>query len=138
MSDLAELRCAIDDLVLRLVVDPPEKTTAAALAPAFEQVRELALRQSVGAVAEAAGAALARLASGDDLVQSISNLQQALDVCERTGSAGVPASTAELGHDPELLSDFVVESREHLAAIESQVLAIERDPRNAEALNSVF
>src|SRR5262249_23218195 len=43
-----------------------------------------------------------------------------------------------VARDPELLSDFLIESREHLAAIEAQALIIERDPLDAEALNSIF
>src|SRR6185437_2499311 len=41
-------------------------------------------------------------------------------------------------NDPELLTDFVVESREHLANIETQLLTLERDPHDSEALNSTF
>jgi len=36
------------------------------------------------------------------------------------------------------VGDFILESREHLAAIESQLLTLETDPGAAEALNSVF
>ena len=36
------------------------------------------------------------------------------------------------------MSDFIVESREHLVNIESQVLTLEREPADREALNSVF
>ena len=40
--------------------------------------------------------------------------------------------------DPELISDFIVESREHLANVETQVLTLEREPTNSESLNAVF
>jgi two-component system chemotaxis sensor kinase CheA len=43
-----------------------------------------------------------------------------------------------LAQDPALMSDFIVESREHLVNIESQVLTLEREPSNSEALNAVF
>ena len=36
------------------------------------------------------------------------------------------------------MGDFLLESREHLAGIEAQTLTLERDPCNADALNSVF
>ena len=36
------------------------------------------------------------------------------------------------------MSDFIVESREHLVQIESQVLTLEREPTDCEALNAVF
>ena len=43
-----------------------------------------------------------------------------------------------VAQDPELLSDFVLEAREHLAAIENLSLALEQDPGNAEAIHSIF
>src|SRR5207249_4768 len=39
---------------------------------------------------------------------------------------------------PELMADFIMESREHLSAIETQLLALEHDPRNPEAVNTIF
>jgi two-component system chemotaxis sensor kinase CheA len=43
-----------------------------------------------------------------------------------------------LAQDPELIADFILESREHLVNIESQILTLERAGPDAEALNSVF
>lgn len=43
-----------------------------------------------------------------------------------------------LDQDPELIADFILESREHLVNIESQILTLERAGPDAEALNSVF
>jgi len=40
--------------------------------------------------------------------------------------------------DPELLTDFLVETKEHLETIEMQVLALETDPGNMESIHSVF
>jgi len=48
------------------------------------------------------------------------------------------AAELSLAQDPELLSDFIVESREHLASIETRLLTLERNPRDSEALNAVF
>lgn len=47
-------------------------------------------------------------------------------------------SSSALSQDPELVSDFLMESGEHLSTIESQLLTIERDPTNMDALNSIF
>jgi two-component system chemotaxis sensor kinase CheA len=134
MSRSAELRTAIDELALRLVIDSPEKLTASALSPMVEQIRALAVQSGAGAVAEAAGRMVEQLASGNDLSQSIANLQNAIELAEQ----GAPSSNAALAQDPELLADFVLESREHLATIESRVLAIERDSQDPEALHAVF
>jgi two-component system chemotaxis sensor kinase CheA len=43
-----------------------------------------------------------------------------------------------LAQDPELISDFITESREHLASIESQLLALEQHPDDRESIQSIF
>ena len=57
------------------------------------------------------------------LQQGMMRLQQR----DRTGRVAAPALKAP-AEDPELIADFVLESREHLAAIEAQALTLERDP----------
>jgi two-component system chemotaxis sensor kinase CheA len=44
----------------------------------------------------------------------------------------------ELAKDPELMGDFILETREHLATVELNLLAIDQDARNAEALHAIF
>lgn len=48
------------------------------------------------------------------------------------------ASLDQIASDPELLGDFILESREHLSAVELHLLALDRDSRNPEALNAIF
>jgi two-component system chemotaxis sensor kinase CheA len=43
-----------------------------------------------------------------------------------------------LAADPELMSEFIVEAREHLAGIEIQALALEQNPDNADAIHAMF
>jgi len=43
-----------------------------------------------------------------------------------------------LAADPELLGDFILESREHLTSIELQLLTLDQDPANAEAIHAIF
>ena len=43
-----------------------------------------------------------------------------------------------LASDPELLNDFILEAREHLTTIELQLLTLDQDPANAEAIHAVF
>ena len=54
--------------------------------------------------------------------------------------ASAPSATGPnaLAQDPELLSDFIVESREHLSTIENHALALEQDPDNSESIHSMF
>lgn len=63
--------------------------------------------------------------------------QPAADLSALQNSAAAPA-LPPVSLDPELIGDFILESREHLAQIESQLLTLERDASNAEALNGVF
>lgn len=54
--------------------------------------------------------------------------------------SGTPASGSAnpLANDPELIGDFILESREHLTAIELQLLTLDQDPANAEAIHAIF
>jgi two-component system chemotaxis sensor kinase CheA len=49
---------------------------------------------------------------------------------------GVDAGT--FAQDPELMVDFVMESGEHFAVIEEQLLRLERDPHAEESIHAVF
>ncbi len=53
-----------------------------------------------------------------------------------------PKSTATvdnpLANDPELMNDFILESREHLTSIELQLLILDQDAANAEAIHAIF
>ncbi len=62
---------------------------------------------------------------------------------EKTETAGAAtlesgASINPLASDPELLNDFILESKEHLGSIELQLLTLDQDPVNAEAIHAIF
>ena len=164
MPEQKELRRQIDDLAVQSVVggmDAGEGWPSSCV-PALERIRDTANRahaQRVAAVAVSAleaireaGARPAATPGALDaacaLQDGISRLQEAVEQEGQAGGSRAPASgpaaggTAaarmSLAQDPELLSDFVLESREYLTAIEAQVLTLERDPRDSEALHSVF
>jgi two-component system, chemotaxis family, sensor kinase CheA len=50
----------------------------------------------------------------------------------------VATSANPLASDPELIGDFILESREHLTAIELQLLTLDQDPANSEAIHAIF
>ena len=59
---------------------------------------------------------------------------------ERSGAED-PASTPgsfPLGEDRELVGDFILESRDHLTQVELQMMTLEKNPEDAEAINTVF
>ena len=61
------------------------------------------------------------------------------DPADRADNPAAPADEfVELTGEPELLGEFVPEAREHLEGVDDQLLKLEREPTNEEALNSVF
>ncbi|MEO7142457.1 MAG: chemotaxis protein CheA [Bryobacteraceae bacterium] len=57
-------------------------------------------------------------------------------MAEQTIPASAPPPA--LAQDPELIADFLLESREHLSAIEASLLVLERDPEDREAIHAAF
>src|SRR5579864_9223230 len=56
----------------------------------------------------------------------------------RQEQSAAPLAAFSVADDPELMAEFLVEAREHLANIETQMLVIERNPRDTEAIHSAF
>ncbi|HLH37558.1 MAG TPA: chemotaxis protein CheA [Bryobacteraceae bacterium] len=52
--------------------------------------------------------------------------------------AKMPGQFNELARDPELINDFIIEAGEHLSNVELQLLALDQDGANAEALHAIF
>jgi len=83
----------------------------------------------------------------DSLISDcITRVQQLL--CSRSAEPGcnpppsVPAlenlPLTPLGEDRELLGDFAMESRDHLGQVEVQMITLEKDPHDSEAINTTF
>jgi two-component system chemotaxis sensor kinase CheA len=71
--------------------------------------------------------------AGESFRMSLAALRDALaEKREEDEAAG------QLAADPELVQEFLVEARAHLATVESGILLLEKEPGNAEALNAVF
>src|ERR1035437_3055198 len=134
-------------MALQVVVEEPESSNdASAWMPVLEKISAAAASEHAESVVSAAavlGAALRALAQSPSndpftvssvLQEGVANLQKALEAPTQE----VPSQDMSLAQDPELMSDFIVESREHLVNIESQVLTLEREPSDGEALNAVF
>jgi len=151
MPEQMELRQEIEALATKIVVEDLSSEAGfdqslLALAQAVHGVRDRAEAggfQEVARIALGLSATLespepaAHEALSHALETGVAAMQQALESCSVPAAAPEPAAYS-LAQDPELLSDFVLEGREHLAAIESRSLALERDPHNAEAINSIF
>jgi sirohydrochlorin ferrochelatase len=82
-------------------------------------------------------------AARTDYAVTITQLQQALTArvpasppvgCTRPATSSPVVIPAFLRDDKETLSDFVIESREHLARVETHMMTLEKDPSDTEAL----
>jgi two-component system, chemotaxis family, sensor kinase CheA len=86
----------------------------------------------------AGSAAVQHTAIGNDL-ERLQNIveSEARKAGSRSGLAAQPV-TNSLADDPELVGDFVVESREHLSSIEGQMLTLEQNPGDMDTIHAVF
>jgi two-component system, chemotaxis family, sensor kinase CheA len=141
------LRERIDDLSTRLLLNEPASEALGGGPETFlAALAELSRQAGDAGYVEAARIA-GELSAGPPVVaqlqDGLARLQQAL---VDAGSGPVPALPAperlqasySLAQDPELVADFILESREHLSSIEQRLLTLERAPNDADAINSVF
>jgi two-component system chemotaxis sensor kinase CheA len=148
-----QLRERIDELATQLLLDG----AGAGLATALAQLSQLAggkgcleTARIASELAERTGGIESDVPVGleDALCQGIVQLRKVLET-EAGAAASVPSASAQpvpppvpsnysLAQDPELVGDFIVESREHLASIESRVLVLEQNPADMEAIHSAF
>ena len=66
-------------------------------------------------------------------------LMESTHAAAGSSTTAEPASEAfSIAQDPELIADFIVESREHLRAIEQNVLAVEQDRSLMDPIHAMF
>lgn len=143
----AELRQAIDRLAVLAVTE-----SWAALAEAAEAVAAgaKAAGGEIERVATTLAAGLNRIESGQTTPASFAaEMERQIAALQALASGAAPANGhpqagdtslfhGTLAHDPELVSDFLIESREHLGSIEAQALILESEPSHAEAIHAMF
>ena len=142
MTAQQELYAEIERLAGMPAVAEPE------LAAAINRIRELAATSDPQA-ADVAGALLKQLSDPeagpvDQLLRSgLLRLQEVMKEGKEEAappSEAKPAASefAALADDPELIHDFVAESREHISSIETNLLALEKDSALTDAIHGVF
>lgn len=117
--------------VLGEAVNKAEAVYQGAVSAALQDVTKLA-GELVSRLSRAKEAGGPEASLDTELHEVMSRLQEA--AAEDTP----PASANALAQDPELVGDFLLESSEHLASIEAQLLTLERDQANSEAIHSIF
>ena len=145
-GSLATLRQTIETLALELALrDLTSLEEIQPLSVMLGQIAGEAEAAGIAAVAETAGFVSRQIVEAPPqgeasleraLRDAISRMQQL--VADPESKTEQPPAQLPLNQDPELIGDFVMESREHLSAIENQLLALEHDPGNAEAINTIF
>ncbi|RXH56287.1 chemotaxis protein CheA [Granulicella sibirica] len=135
---LAVWKTRIDELATTLMIQGD-------VASAVEELRALALemkQQGAGVSLGVVDVLLQKLAADADegaaylLKSGLAELQTSLEA--RPSEDGATQGSLSLGEDAELVADFLVEAREHLSQIESQMLALEKDPTAMEVIHAVF
>ena len=147
------LRERIDELATRLLIgDACPEAPGGDPKPFLDKLAAFAREacdagyDEVARVAQELSASFERAAAGPgsttQLWEGLSRLQQAFGDGE-AASSSEPATTngskqSSLSDDPELVAEFVRESREHLTSIEQRLLTLEREPTDVDAIHSVF
>jgi two-component system, chemotaxis family, sensor kinase CheA len=99
------------------------------------------LVSSIGNVQHYAGAetAMAVLLQGlKGLEGEVAKASSDTDSHREDNKQQVASAAPSLAQDPELLQDFVVEAREHLGMMETQLLALEQNPDDPEPTHACF
>jgi two-component system, chemotaxis family, sensor kinase CheA len=148
VAAIEDIRQQIEELAMALVVGGAPRPgdgpgSAGAVASVLESIAAGAAATGLGelaSLARALGGEMGSLPAAADeassrMLQGITALQEA---CDRAGRPAPQSSNTSLAQDPELLQDFLIEARDYLSSIEAQALVLERDPLDAEALNSAF
>jgi two-component system chemotaxis sensor kinase CheA len=138
----------VEELAAKLVLGCTDGIEWAALLQGVCREAETAGRADVARIAAESLAALLEVTDTPGFEaafsDNIARMQQALENgANAPASAGpapsVPATAPySLGEDPELIGDFILESREHLTQVEIHMMTLEKTPGDSEAINTVF
>lgn len=139
-----ELRLLIDEMAARSMSVPPgDNGEGQAVCENFAVIHRLASEAGLEDVAALAQSLQNAPLSGDvtylrDAVRQIQEKMETTTLQHKI-SKEVPVVSQEMSlADPELVADFLVESREHLVAAEEHALALEKEPGDTEAVNALF
>ena len=142
------LSTQVDNAAVQMLLGTLDKTAQFAL---LQHVCEQAKAEGRTEIADIISATIdaasktTESAQTDSLLSDcITRVQHALSSLESSSgsspaeSAPVNSPSASLGEDRELLGDFILESRDHLTQVELQMITLEKNPEEGEAINTVF
>jgi two-component system chemotaxis sensor kinase CheA len=137
-----ELRDRIEELAKQWVLGdtPGDAGVSGGWAAQFNGIRDCARKSGDEALAELAGELAAEAETGAGSEESCRRLEEGLRQLQAAmpeAAEPAPASNS-LSQDPELVGDFVTETRDHLSNIETQLLLLEKEPSSAEPVHAIF
>ena len=135
------LRQRVEDLATRLMLGETDVTLWSTLLGNVRQQAEDTGRAAVAKLAAQALLKLPRAATGAadfEVLFSADVLALQKAVMEAQSAPAAKPAPVPLGEDPEMIGDFILESREHLTQVEIQMMTLEKDPDDGEAINTVF
>ena len=144
------LSTQVDKVAVQIVLGAINATERIALLRSVcDQAKEIGnddVARIISDAVESASRASDAAAADALLSECITHVQQVLcsaaarPICGPSGSGSAPAisPSVPLSEDRELLSDFILESRDHLTQVELQMITLEKDPQETEAINTVF
>jgi two-component system chemotaxis sensor kinase CheA len=148
------LHAAVDELATRAMLDEGHVNPGGKAIPALLSLAQDAKSAGVPQAADIAEELALALAGPQTenhltLLEGLSRIQLAIEKSSEKCSAGdskgagipglgVLGEGPAWGSDPELLADFFMESKDHLASIERELLRLEQDAGNKGSIDSVF
>lgn len=144
---LESLRAHVDSVAVQCVLGNLQQADRLQL---MRSISEEAQRCSQMEVVKIIGDAIGETAKDAEdgaqeavLSDCLMRVQQSL-LASKQGTSSVPAGSESIpgppvfAEDRELIADFIVEARDHLAQVEQQMITLEKVPNDAEAINTVF
>ena len=141
-----EIRQKVDQLALDAVMAEGENATAKLLGALSEiavETKAAGLAGVTGLIAEMRKTLQQKPGQPEAFLADIARLQQAIDdpssiAPSNENPAAASKAPAAIAADPELVADFLMESRDHLATIESEQLTLEQEPANTDVIHTIF
>jgi two-component system, chemotaxis family, sensor kinase CheA len=140
----SDLRTQLEEVAADLVLTAPEGLSAKDFAGKFKRLSQSAGTEGYAEAARLASAlaqSISSQPSGEQLEADLERLRLALNENSATIATDLESkrpTNYSLAQDPELVGDFVVESREHLESIEGRLLVLEQTPGDMETIHAVF
>lgn len=145
--ETAALEQYVQELATQFVLGADQEDGPSSIAQmlgTLGRISEAARAAGSPAVVEASSELARKLQSANGGAAERSGVQSSIEALQRavgalsTAATPAPSTFGSLAQDLELVSDFMVEAREHLRNVESQLLAIEQDPSGTGPLQSLF